>query len=109
MYIYIYINIHIHIYVNVYIHIYVYTQTYFSLLYPNAKVKNKCSYIQNLTLDLVQTLKITISNTKHAKNNKLHSEKTSCSKQQYFYKLDVNFNQRLPLNCMARLCWAYIL
>ena len=60
-----------------------------------------CSYIQKMILDLIETFKIKVYNTKHTQNTMIYFLKYNFFKNPYFPKLDIHFDQRFPLNFMA--------
>ena len=90
--------------------------------YENSKIDFKiCSYIQKMTLEIIETLKTSIHNPKHTKNMKQHfmfSQIFKKFKNPYFQKLEVQNNQRFRLSlgrysqCMQRATqpnWFYLI
>ena len=66
-------------------------------------IKQICSYIQKMTLNLIKTFKVKNYSTKHTNNTKIHLQKTNVSKVNIFLNLETHSNQRFPFMFMARL------
>ena len=105
--IYIYISINIFSFIWIYIYIYMYTYIYILTIFSK-KVEIQfwiCSYIENLTQNLIETFKTSIYSTKHTNNTKLHFRHSHIcfAKMHILQKLDVQKHQRFVLICMVLL------
>ena len=56
-----------------------------------------CSYIQNLILNLIETLKISIYSSEHTKRTKSYFHFSHFSGTNIFLNLDIHSNQRFML------------
>ena len=92
---------------RIYIYIYIYKYTYalnfkcFDIFEKLQKLFLMCSYIQNTTLNHIESFQLAIYKTNHTQNTNIHFQKSKVFKRTYFQKIVVRCNQCCPLIFMA--------
>ena len=100
-----YKSLSIYLSLSLYIYIYIRFFLVLPLICHNMMKPNclECSYIRNFTLNLIEILKIRISNRKHTRHTKLDSQEYMFSKNHLFQRLGVQQNLNFMIVCMVLL------
>ena len=101
-----YMYIYIYILLFIYIYIYVHTLKFivFRYLRKCQQILFICSYTQIITLNLIETFKLTIYNTKQANTQENTFSKIPFSQKSILcQKLEIHSNHRFPFLYMTRL------
>ena len=66
-------------YIHIYIYIFIHIESHL-FYFPKSVFLNICSYIVQMTLDLIGAFRIAIYSTKHTQHTKLHFQKSNSQK-----------------------------